>query len=170
MFLWIIYGLVLGVLVLVGGSGIHAYRTMLVNSRGDRVLASKPAKEIMKEFRALPKDNRPYDERTLESALAAIDLKIGRDNATEHFMHRGYESRWFDWDQCNCYTRRHIHCVGNDYTQIHNAIKDIAKAVEDRDYQMQMAGIAHQLDRVSEITEALRQEANIVKQVTKELI
>ena len=147
-------------------SYIWFYTHSLKNGAGKRVLASSASRAIMDEFNKLPKENRPYPESTLRAVVTALDVKHGVNKVDEHFRERGYERSWFEWDAC-------FHkgdCVGREYKELHYAIKRIEDELAEQKHAFAMAGIAHQLDRVKELTEALHQERDIIRSVTTDMI
>jgi hypothetical protein len=143
-------------------------RRQSVKVGGKYVELSAPSRRLVKEFKQIPVEHRPYPVENLYAALHALDT-AHPDVNDNHFIYFGYEgSRWFNWaypGSCG-----HGTCEYQPYWAMHHEIDNLKKSIEEREHALAVAGVQPNLDRVKELTDAIRQETKIVQQVTKELI
>jgi hypothetical protein len=130
--------------------------------------------EILKAYNALPKANRPVGDMTY--MLKALDTKHtikdvdGHFSTTEYNRSRGKHITEFTWN-CNCsrYSYRETKCPFKEYVQIKDGINDIGLALEAQQHAMKIAGVESGLSDAADMAERLREEAEIITKVTKEL-
>lgn len=123
---------------------------------------SQPAQRLLKEYHALPIENRPY--ANLKSILAAMDVKHGVETVNEHYRTDRYnDERSFTW-VCRCYR-----VCDYEYRQIHTALSEIEQALVDREHAMAVAAVEGGLDAIEQFTKDLRAERDLIHDVTKEL-
>lgn len=146
---------------------------------------SSASATIIKAYNDLPEEHRPaYD---IKAGLRALDTKHGLETVTAHFVHRSryshYDDLAFSWS-CSCiwnefdyeYTQ-HEECLHfPEYKALYDSIDDIGdslrareQAILAREHQMVLAGIESDLRSIDEITQALRNERDLIDNVTKEI-
>lgn len=132
---------------------------------------SAPSKQILQEYRALPEQNRPVPN--IYNILTALDTK--HRDATAHFMRSRYsyakskEIHSFTWD-CGCYDYRGREACGHtEYKNIHNGIKEVTEKLATQKRQIELARVEGGLQDAKELTERLRDERNLIHEVTQEL-
>lgn len=120
--------------------------------------------EIIREYKALPEDNRPFANIYL--LLHALDVKHDIDQVKYHFR-RHYDHSSFTWE-CDC-KRWHRKCSYREYIDLHVAIEEVRLALEKQQHALQMAAVAYHFDAIKELTDRLRDEKNLINTVTREL-
>jgi hypothetical protein len=133
------------------------------DSLGNKVDTSWATRDIVKRFRKLPEANQPMTEQTLINTLLALDTKFEIASVDSHFDDYYYEMRW---SNCECRPT----CRYHEYLEIRKAIDSIQYALEAREKELQLAGVANSLSAVSGITESLRGEAQVIADITKDLV
>jgi len=129
---------------------------------------SHGGKMVMAYFRNLPADSQPYTEDELESTLRALDVKYERGKVNAHFFHWDFYVKEYDNQYCGCGRNRCDQFP--EYVGLMVAVVKIYRSIKQREHDLAVAGVAPDLDRVTEMTMRLHQEADIVEQVTKELL
>lgn len=131
---------------------------------------SWPSKQIIKEYNLLPKENQVLGD--IVSTLHALDVKHVINRVNNHFYHINYGRNWdkpSTW--CGSMVTRHSDsCEYVDYINLHNAVLDIRKALNARNHRMAIDSVSGDLDAFNMQLAALRQESDIIKQVTKDLL
>lgn len=171
MFLSIFLGVIFGVLVLVMGMVIVGAITD--KRRYGKAFPThgmtKPAEKLFYEYTALPADSRPFPD--IISVLKGLDEFHSTDddindhfNANRHLVDSpGYE---FSWNgRCG-----HVRCRPHDYVELHRAIETVSRAIAEKERVIAEAKVAGRGDAAEQLVEALRAEADIQMQVTKELL
>lgn len=131
---------------------------------------SVASKHLYREYKALPEDSRPFPD--VARVLRQLDSRFAIEQAdlNKHFDSRGWhdESYKFSWgnSQGRCH---HTKCEYKDYVDMHKAIETVQRSVEVRAKAEHDARTAGAADMAKELTEALRREADIQMQVTREL-
>jgi hypothetical protein len=120
---------------------------------------STPSRRLLYRYRHLPKAYRPDVE--LLPILKALDVKAGKNSPYEHYTK--YES--FKWHDCGSH---HVSPF-REYSTFNKEITSIEKAIAEREQLARESKITHNLDNVDLITQRLREESTIIRQVTKEL-
>ena len=129
--------------------------------------ASWATKTLLEEFKALPDGHRPYTEDELRESLIALDKKYTIEVVNAHFEYYPL-SGWSGWWSA-CQMAR-AKCEMPQYYELHKAIASITLAVANQKHALMMAGIQDELSRTDELTKRLREEAEIVNDVTKQLV
>lgn len=133
--------------------------------RKERKSLSRPSLMLVKEYRALPLNNRPYEN--ILNIVKALDVKYGIKEVTSHFSRSGYEGGSVHTWNCRCY-RAEV-CPHKEYLYLHGGISKIAEAIADQQHALEVAGVEDGLSEVEELTNRLREEHEIIQQVTSAL-
>ena len=124
---------------------------------------SWPAKELVKEFNALPVDNRPTFD--IIGIVRALDVKYMDDTDNRrHFFEYEYGNKW-----SNCRCGSHYRCEFKEYVDLHEKMEDIQRAVKQRVKALEMFRVQHELNEAEALAEALDEEAVNIEEVTREL-
>lgn len=141
------------------------YRQTMSITVGEHNSLSWASQQLIKEYYKLPDSNRPY--ANIKAVVKALDTKHGLKEVNHHFMSRGYESSSPSWS-CGCYGSR---CnMFPAYVNLRHSFEDIHKALEEQQHQLALAGVGDALSEVERLAEALREEKNLINQVTQELV
>lgn len=139
---------------------------------------SSPGKKLMELISKVPAEHLPSTD--LESIIEALDIKYDYPSVYHYAtdVHNGYGRAYFDW-HCRCWVFREgmipkgkiRYCkLYPEYTQLYLEVNGVLEEVEAQRRALEIAGIQHNLDRVAEITEHFRNEREIVKTTTKEIL
>jgi len=169
---------ILACLVFIVGSGLTA--TTIVASRQHKALYGVKAKELegtswvgkqlVKEYNALPDNHRPY--ANIKTIVKALDTKYGVDKVNNHFTTERYDSNKRrrvnvpSWEHRGCYPD----CSLPEYKDIHESFIQIEKALAEQQYKFAVAGVSDALHAAADLTTRLREERDLIRQVTKELM
>lgn len=124
---------------------------------------SWPAKQIIKEFRSLPPENRP--DMDVEAIVESLDKKYGvREVNSHHKVFNGYNYE-YTWRVC----RRGEVIMLPEYYDIYDAIQGVKRDLKDREHKLMLNSIRYDLEKVAELTRMLRQEREIISEVTKQV-
>jgi hypothetical protein len=134
---------------------------------------SKTSNAILDRYNKLPERNRVYED--LPAVLHALDVK--HENPDSHFV--SYSNTFSvdkiamdtNYPSLKCCKVGHCSspCPYRDYIKIMDAIKEIEKANVEQEKALKIAGVQAGLDELENVTARLRQEATLIKSVTKEL-
>lgn len=144
-----------------GGLNLAAHKRYGISARSANK-KSNPSIRIIEEYRKLPAENRPYGN--IVHMLDALDTKYGVEAVDSHFDKSYHDHYVFSWS-CPCYRE----CVYYEYHDIHKALTEIKAAIAEREHATQMASLSGGLSMVEEFTERLRQERDLITDVTKEI-
>lgn len=137
-----------------------------------RARISTPSREILRLYKRVPKDMRPSGD--IKEMLKALDTKHGTKPASEHFMtsRTSMDGEVFSWTggYYSCRHDNYSRCDFYNYREVASALGAIIKAQEERDEKFKLAGIEPSLDRLNEFTRTARDNADIIKTVTKEML
>lgn len=171
---------VIGLIVVIGGAldvrnNRLKYRKVYSLTPQQYKELSWPAVQIMKVHTALPESNRPKVD--MVSMLRALDTKNGGEaKVTEHFEYNveynvGYGSTTeYRWEgHGSSYSRCGVNSKCAEYKEILEGLQEIAKALAEQEHKILMAGIAFQLETAESMADMLREEAELVRKVTKEI-
>jgi hypothetical protein len=131
---------------------------------------SWPAKQILKSYHKLPKDNRPY--ANLPHMLKTLDSKWeSKKKVDQHFAHWGYDSVIHNWN-CNCSKMLHVpkKCPALEYKEINTGLKDIHSALAEQEEKLRLSNASEAIEDAKTFAAALRAERAIITETTKELI
>lgn len=180
MFLTIVF--IIMMVGLLTGTGFRAKKELSINktygiSGREFEKLSWPAKTLLKEYRSLPESSRP--SFSILDVVTALDVKHGVEEASNHFQlserDYSYNSKTkynitYAWHHCHCgYYNNSRDCIGWDYRNIHEGIRDIKSAIEEQDHALRLSGVESGLASAKELTERLAEERDIIKNITKEL-
>lgn len=130
---------------------------------------SAPARQLFHEYTDLPKDSRPFPN--ILSVLKGLDdLHSVDDDIDGHFDDNRYvhdAGYQFSWSAGRC---GHKNCRPSDYVELHRAIEEVSRAIVAKERVIAEAKVAHRGDAAKELVEALRREASIQMEVTRELL
>lgn len=176
----IVIGVMLAIFATVGGFSLHEKRQVAAGRATPVIVSSTSglspvAKQVYKEYMALPADSRPFPE--ILPALRALDAQTEPD-ATQRRRH--FDDNWlpnireqngphrFNWNpyrqQCS-----HYRCKFSGYYTLHDAIADVDAALKEKERMIALKANQHGVDMLKELESALRSEAGIQRQVVKEL-
>lgn len=139
---------------------------------------SWPARQLVKEFRALPKDWRP-DGVDILSIVQALDVKYGREAVDNHFCDYVYGN--FKWDTYSGKDRAHCNhtsnqgyyqkeCPGLEYISLHREFKEINASLARQEARIRNIAIAGDLDALAALRERMAEYRGIIDETnTKEL-
>lgn len=182
--------------VVVSGMGAKVFmlyrgsHKQAVAARRERELEeafSWPARQVMKSFLEIPEANRPIMD--ISAALKALDKKHDAGEVSRHFISLGgrysYSGGYphYTWN-CSCiYDDYNSSFIAEkcdyfpEYREMHDSILGVSQAlreqqaaIEAREHQMMLAGMENDLRAVEEITNAFRNEREIITSTTKEII
>lgn len=124
-------------------------------------------KQIVSNFRSLPADNRPYGN--IHEIVRALDVKHGKSEVNNHFSERVYRNgdkvtvpTW----QCRCYRG----CEMKEYSDLYNSILKVGKSVEEQAQALRVAAVSGGLSDAKELVQRLKDEAQLVNDITKQLM
>lgn len=172
----LIIPIVLIVLVL-GFCGYCGVKNQTSTTKDTVAGLSKPASRIMERYLQLPEDKRPAIN--LRAVLMALDKRVTKENADVHFLDNTYSNMYPSWSWTFHSRKVTVGCGGSgshwddkkcDYQGYRSLWKEIDEMVEAhiaQEYAVHKSGI--DVSDVSLITERVREETNIIKQVTKEI-
>lgn len=140
---------------------------------------SDVAKHVRKEYLSLPEDSRPFPD--IDSVLLGLDAATSH-NATgrhEHFNsngymrqkygdHHGYQFSW-DGDHHQPCRSNHRICDFSAYYVLHVEIQELLRQIAMKERALNLSANADKVDQARNLVEALRQEREIQRQVTREL-
>lgn len=157
-----------GIMLITGGFnaalGISRRITYGLPSKTVRHL-SWPAREIVSAYNKLPESNKPY--ANILYVVEALDVKYGGKEAVDkRFTVSGYDSSYRSWRACHSCHRGCIHAA---YKEIYDGINAIRTSLKEREHELEIAGVTDGLHAAKELTEALRQERDLIKETTKEI-
>lgn len=151
---------VVGVLCLIGKGRIESFG----KPKSKPLRRSWPAKQIIKDFNSLPPEHRP--DMDVEAIVESLDKKYGARRVDSHFeVFNGYNYE-YTWRAC----RRGEDGMFPEYYDIYDAIQGVKRDLKDREHQLMLNSISHDLENVAELTRRLRQEREIISEVTKQVI
>lgn len=141
---------------------------------------SEAGKRIMDLYMSLPVESRP--NIGLRSTLKSLDEKFEKNNVNVHFTkvthsYMGDKSEEFNWHhhgqvEFGCPNNYGRDCQYDTYITLYNEINGIKKAVDQRNRVMRQVEFdqrgLHPED-IQMITERLRAERDLIKEVTKEI-
>lgn len=136
-------------------------------------ILSRPARTIVSEYLKLPEQNRAIGSVDyLCQTLSSLDRYVGGNNAAkEHFMEHRYDGSTFQFGKNhNCATTYWSACVGFvEYDKIIRSIRSIADALERQKVELEKSSTGHSIEYAKAMAERLRDEANLIDTVTKEI-
>lgn len=151
----LIIATVVGVSLFKGGSdGVVHHRESKETSYH---IFSDPARAIIRRYDELPAEHKL--DINIKAVLRAMDIKHGVSLVNEHFNSRYYQ---LDWHSCE-------HKGFKEYRDMAREIEYIQYALAERERQLAISEVQHDLDQIKVVTAALRQERQLIQQVTKEL-
>lgn len=133
-------------------------------SRKELSGSSWASKELVKEYYNIPEHNRPY--ANIKAVVKALDTKYDVAEVNSHFRRRGYKNSYPAWD-CGCYSTDR--CRFGDYKTLRVSFKSIVDALADQQYQLALSAVEDGLNEAGTLMDRLREEKNLITQVTKEL-
>lgn len=160
---WMVFGIGLVVGTAHGINAIHSRKVYGLEAKKKKEL-SEPSKQILKQYRRLPVENRPY--ANLPHILEAMDIKYGKDSVNEHFRKFNGTGYVFKWD-CSCW--RGSACLYKDYRDIYSGITEIQQALVNQEHAASVAAVEGGLSAVKSFTEELRKERDLINDTTKQL-
>lgn len=165
---YMMWTLVSAVAFYYGVRELHSRKKYAIPYHKVRAL-SWPAKQLLTEFNALPKANRPYTN--MHRVVTALDVKHGVSEANSHFGERrhyydGASGVRHHWNAHRCYYRG---CKFIEYQELHDGMVEIREALEAQAHALKMASVSGMLDEVKELTQRMREESNLIETVTKEI-
>jgi hypothetical protein len=133
------------------------------------------ARQVLKNYNALPPANRPAGNIT--HMLTALDIKYGKDNVDGHFgdyqyvYHGGSRNRTFvkQW-KCNCRSYGGGRCKHYEYKEVLDAIQEIQQALAEQAHALELAGVESGLTQAASLAQQLREEKQIIEKVTRETV
>lgn len=173
---FVIVACAISVSVILGRTGRQEAAKKIVSTAG----LSPVAKQLVKEFNALPAEYRPFDD--IVSVVRDLDAKHAAD-AVERDNH--FNGNWYDlggadsarfnngfayrftWGQGrkynNCYhtSDRYGRCKFSDYGDLHAAIKAVEKSIQDKERVILHSRYSDSSDTVKQLEERLRAEAGL---------
>lgn len=148
---------------------LHHYQKYGLSAKKVNAL-SRPSKNLLEEYHALPDENRPVPN--LHHALVALDTKF--PNATNHYRASAYGYKngkrvyYHSWTcQCDSYYRDD--CDMKDYVDIHNGIRTVRKNLAEQAHLLELHRVSGGLETAKSLAERLREEGELIETVTKEL-
>lgn len=180
----------LGIFYLIILISVVAFRLNLVMQRRKLAQARKPkalpkdelkgvswaGRQIVKAYQSIPEANQPgYD---IVDVVKALDVKYDKALADAHFVDNlGYanwtcfcrrvERRMYAPTRFSPTTRK---CEFEEYRALYNDIQSLKASLDAQEHALKVAGVAGSLENAKSLTERLRQERELVEQVTKELM
>lgn len=127
------------------------------------------AGRLFYEYKALPADSRPFPD--IIGVLKGLDDEHSVDKKAliKHFNKNAYVTNSeykFSWDgRCG-----HIRCDFSTYKDLHDAIEEVSRAISEKERVIAEAKVVGRGDAAKELVKALRAEAGIQMQVTRELL
>ena len=138
---------------------VHGHSTKEIKS------LSSAARQLLVEYRKMPADLRPNVD--MFDIVAALDIKYGVGHVTRHFSETVYNGGTvFSW---NCRTHAGPCSRYPEYVNIKNEMDALRQAKADQEHALKMSGAAHGLAEAQNMIDWLRQERELVNEVTKEL-
>lgn len=139
---------------------------------------SWPAQELLKQYRALPKDMRPA--ANVPAIVRALDVKHHIADVNSHYSKRernGYNGDYIvtqTWDICaNNYRRNHDtpngYCEYPEYYNLHKAMNQIEDSIENQRRALEIAAVGGDLENVDGFLNALTETRDSIDRATKEL-
>jgi hypothetical protein len=125
---------------------------------------SWPAQQVIIAYNSLPADSKTGED--LYPVLKALDLKHGKNNL--NVLCGLGDGAWRnEWP----YYVKHLGRGGilTEYYNMYKAIEAIKDAKKAQDRALEIAGVQSDLDQVKDITARLRAEAQLIKDVTKDM-
>lgn len=164
-------------------SGIVVGNRKKILGSNPRAGLSRPAQEALRWW-----DNM-YDDQKEEDAVAllrALDSRVGVEAANRHFQVHSYMSyKWsyeasknkhsilftnyeFSWDSTDgC---KHANCKFALYREMADAARKVVNANKEREEKFSIARMQPDIEALTNMTHRLRNEAEIVTEITKELL
>lgn len=143
------------------------------------------SKQILKQYQALPADSQTYVG--IEDTLRALDEGYGVRELNAHFVDQQRErdllrtgaGYWRNVVQTWHSTTPvlevdpetglpkgscgdvHLSCIGAKHYAIHEALKEVKEAIDEKEAAIKMAGLEPELNRVPSLVESLKREAEV---------
>lgn len=152
--LFIIVYIVLGLVATVSVANAIYCRAAYGLSWRDYTGLSAPSQRIVKAYRKLPSDSQV--ENPLPH-LRALDKKYGVATVNARHRESMYDSSWFTWNR------------DSEYKDIFESIQGIAKAIHERNEKIRLAALEGDLADAATLAERYNEEAQLLRNVTKEL-
>lgn len=124
---------------------------------------SWPSVQLLTAYKALPVANRPM--MNIEHILTALDIKYQGKEAVD----KAFEGRYVTSCSWNVYSQRTVK-VMPEYFVMLNDINEINNALKAQEYAIKMVSVAGSLEDVGELTLRLREERDLIKSVTSQLL
>lgn len=160
MTMWLLFtfGMVGMILIRVGTyiSDNHRSKSLYGVSVKDSYFLSNPARKVLAAYNSLPLANRPDGD--MLAILQALDTKYLIDTVNDHHYHIDF--------RCLC---RDESCPMPEYNSLRDSIEDIAEAVREQESALRAAAVANQLDMAKQVVEQMKQEKQIINDVTHQL-
>ena len=139
-------------------------------------------RQVMTKYNGIPEANKPVLD--VRAAVVALDVKYGITRLDGHFQkHSGII---FSGPRCDCTdgrnrqrndTKRHRSCVKypefiqlwDSMREVEGALVRLQQAEAQRERAIELAGIENDLRSVDAITEALRNERDLLVEVAREI-
>lgn len=132
-------------------------------------LLSRPARDIIRFYRALPVDNRVGSLAELYRTLHSLDIYNGGCwKVNEHFLKNNYSGASWDFGKDHwCDSRR---CGRfSEYDALIREIHAIHESIAQRNEAIRQSSTEHAIETAKSITERLRDERRLMDEVTKEI-
>lgn len=151
---------------------LHGIQDALENRRENKAIKSSktglswPAAQIMQLYKALPESSRPYGN--FDEMLKALDVKHGGvEDVNRHFTGVYY------FDGCS-WAHNYGECkkgsLCKDYVSLRSNIETIQESLKDQQRQLEISKVSHSLSELEDFKERLRNENELIRQTTKELV
>lgn len=124
------------------------------------------SKKVLAMYESLPEANRP--RANVPHILTALDTKYGINEVNRHHTDRYGHAHSMDSCSDDPWQEKRK-CKMPEYKELWNSMKEVKNQLAAQEKAIQLAGVASGLDEIKELTEALRQEREIIKDTTKEL-
>lgn len=145
---------------------------------------SEPGRRIVEKSKSLPIELQGDD---VAGMVKALDIKYGIEAVNNHFRISDYapagaiaydvhgkefpglfKTYVFSWQGTN--TCKHLKmCKFPEYRKMAVAIEQVEIAKKEQDRALEVAGVQHDLDAIESWTNRLREEREIMNEITKEL-
>lgn len=150
----------------------HNHKSLYGYSKSEIEGISWVGREVIKGFNSLPENHKPYGN--IKAIVTALDTKYTIDKVNNHFKEKYYdrgsgygEYKYRDSWECSCY--KHKPCAYPEYRNFIRSFIEIKEAVANQQYRLAVAGQSDALNEAEALTVRLREEKELIDQVTKEL-
>ena len=181
---------ILGIFIIIGVAAQPMSSALSERHNNKKAVRSKdvfsePARRIVDKSKSLPIELQGDD---VAGMVKALDIKYGIQAVNDHFRISDYKPAWdipyeekgreypnlftkyvFSWHGNRSCDHFKTYCKFPEYRKMAVAIEQVEAAKKAQDRALEIGGVQHNLDAIEAWTNRLREERNIINEITEEL-